>query len=84
MAGGAAHAGEAALEDAAVEEGEDRLLDATPPEAVAALEVLFPAPFDLLVKAVDEPEQQRLSRLARTIEGCARVGQGRGLLPFWT
>jgi hypothetical protein len=51
---GAAHPRDAAVEDAAVEEGVDRVLYAAAPEAVAALEVLLPAPLDLVVEGVDE------------------------------
>ena len=77
----AAHPRVAVLEDAAVEEGVDRVLDATAPEAVAAREVLLPAPLDLVVAGVDEVEQGRLSRPARPVECGALVGQREDLLP---
>jgi hypothetical protein len=81
---GAADPGEAAVEEAAVEKAVDRVLDAATPEAEAALEVLLPAPLDLVVEGVDEPIQRRVSRPARAIEGTTRRGQKRVLLPSMT
>lgn len=67
---GAAHPREAAVEDAAVEKAVGRVLDTAAPEAEAALEVLLPAPLDLVVAGVDEPIQRRVARAARAVEGC--------------
>jgi hypothetical protein len=46
------------IEDPAVQEGVDRVLDRPAPEAVAALEALFPRPLDLLVQGIHELEQR--------------------------
>lgn len=77
---GAAHPGEAAVEDAAVEEAEDRALDAAVPEPVARLEVLLPAALDLVVAGVNEVVAE-VARSGRAEESWGIVGEGGDLLP---
>lgn len=55
-----AHAGEAVVEDAAVEEGVGGGLRRPSPEPVLALEVLFPRALDLLVELLDQVVQGRV------------------------
>jgi hypothetical protein len=50
----AADPSETVVVDAAVEEGEDGILDGAAPEAVASLEALLPRALDLVVALVDE------------------------------
>lgn len=69
---------EASVVDSAVEEGVDSLLDGGAPEAIAALEALFPLPLDLVVVALDELIERRVSRPARPIQGSAFLRQDNG------
>src|ERR1035437_1135199 len=67
---GAADAGEAPLEDAAVEVSRDDPVEKAAPEAVAALEEILPSPFDGLEQGLEQRVQGRLGGPARPISGC--------------
>lgn len=67
---GTADAGEASLEDAAVEIPRDHAVEEAAPEAVPALEEVFPGPFDPLVQGLEQRVQGRVGGPARPICSC--------------
>jgi len=67
---GAADAGEAPLEDAAVEVPRDHPVEEATPEAVSALEEILPRPLDGLEQGLEQRVQGRLGGPARPISGC--------------
>jgi hypothetical protein len=67
--------------DAAVEEGEDCVLDGAAPEAVAPLEALLPRALHLVVALVDEGVEGRFPRASRAIDGDRVARQEEVLLP---
>jgi hypothetical protein len=67
---GTADAGEASLEDAAVEVPRDHAVEEAAPEAVPALEEVFPGPLDPLVEGLEQHVQGRLGGPARPICSC--------------
>jgi hypothetical protein len=64
----AANAREACLPDPADAVSRDHLVHQTPPEAVAALEALFPLTFDPLVERVEKTVERRLPRIPRLVD----------------
>ena len=72
----AAHAREAALVDAAVEEGVGGVLAGAAPGSAAAGEALVPLALDLLVVALQQAIQRRAACLPRSVQGGAGCGQG--------
>ncbi len=67
---GTPDAGEASLEDAAVEVPRDHAVEEAAPEAIAALEEVFPGALDRLVEGIEQRVQGRLGGPARPICGC--------------
>lgn len=74
---GAAHAGEAVVENPAIEKARDDALHAAAPEAKARLEPLLPLRLDALVTRLEEPIERREPRLARPINGRSLIGRAR-------
>lgn len=66
---GTADAGEAPLEDAAVEVPRDHAVEQAAPEAVAALEEVFPGPLDSLELGIEQQVERGLGRPAGPVEG---------------
>lgn len=67
---GTADAGEASLEDAAVEIPRDHPVEEAAPEAVAALEEVFLGPLDGLVEGLEQRVQGRLGGPLPAVCGC--------------
>jgi len=66
---GAADAGEASLEDAAVEVPRDHAVEEASPEAVAALEEILPDPLDGLEQGLEQRVERGLGRPAGPVDG---------------
>jgi hypothetical protein len=73
----AADAGEAILENAAIEIALDDSVDASPPEPETRLETLLPFPFDRLEPCLEKAIERRGLRLTRPINGWAGSGRAR-------
>ncbi len=76
LAAVAVDAGEPCLQNTAVEEGVDGLVDDATPEAVASFEALLPQPLDSLVAGLDETIQRRGPGMAWPIDGGTVCSQG--------
>jgi len=79
---GTADADEASLEDAAVEVPRDHAVEEAAPEAIAALEEVFPGPLDGLEQGIEQRVERGLGRPAGPVDGPAtRPGAGRTARP---
>jgi hypothetical protein len=66
---GAPDAGEASLEDAAVEVPRDHPVEDAAPEAVAALEEILPSPLDGREQGLEQRVERGLGRPTRPVDG---------------